>query len=301
MAPKRKLGKGLDALFATTPKATQPAPSAEADRSNPHVVDLDEIALSPHQPRRTIDADALDELARSIEAQGVIEPIVVRPGAPGAEKRFELIAGERRWRAAARAGLTSIPVVVRIADDRQAAAIALIENIQREDLNPLEVATGLKNLQTEFDLSQEALAELVGKSRPAVANLLRLLNLSPDAQTLVDEGLIEMGHARALLALPIEQQAGVGRRIARERLSVRQAERLVRRLLESLTAEEAAKEGAGEAAKVETTDSDTARLAREVSEKIGARVAINHKADGKGQIVIRYSSLDELDGILNRF
>lgn len=282
---KRKLGKGLDALLSSSDVVEAPRSPAVGARE----VDLDQIALSPHQPRRSIDEEALAELARSIEAQGVIEPIVVRPSSADARKPYELIAGERRWRAAARAGLSSIPVVVRDADDRQAAAIALIENIQREDLNPLEVATGLKNLQTEFELSQEALAELVGKSRPAVANLLRLLNLSSEAQQLIDQGMIEMGHARALLALPLDQQAETGRRIARERLSVRQAERLVRRLLE------------GKPAVGEKEDADTVRLARQISEKIGARVAIKHKASGEGQIVIRYSSLDELDGILGRF
>ncbi len=282
---KRKLGKGLDALLSTSEAVVAPRSPAAGSRE----IDLDQIAMSPHQPRRAIDEEALAELARSIEVQGVIEPIVVRPRHGDAKKPFELIAGERRWRAAGRAGLKSIPVVVRDADDRQAAAIALIENIQREDLNPLEVATGLKNLQTEFELPQEALAELVGKSRPAVANLLRLLNLSPEAQKLIDQGLIEMGHARALLALPVDQQAETGRRIARERLSVRQAERLVRRLLE-------AKEPV-----VEKEDADTARLERRISEKIGARVAIRHKASGDGQIVIRYSSLEELDGILGRF
>ena len=282
---KRKLGKGLDALLSTSDTVDAPRSLAAGTRE----IDLDQIAMSPHQPRRTIDEEALAELARSIEAQGVIEPIVVRPRGSDPKKPYELIAGERRWRAAGRAGLKSIPVVIRDADDRQAAAIALIENIQREDLNPLEVATGLKNLQTEFELSQEALAQLVGKSRPAVANLLRLLNLSPEAQKLIDQGLIEMGHARSLLALPFDQQAETGRRIARERLSVRQAERLVRRLLE-------AKEPVAE-----KEDADIARLARQISEKIGARVAIKHRASGEGQIVIRYSSLDELDGILGRF
>ncbi|MXY55809.1 MAG: ParB/RepB/Spo0J family partition protein, partial [Gammaproteobacteria bacterium] len=200
---------------------------------------------------------------------------------------YEIVAGERRWRAAQRAGLDTVPALVRELDDRQAIAIALIENIQREDLNPLEEAAALKRLLAEHDMTHEQVADAVGRSRTAVSNLLRLLNLAPGVREMIDSGELEMGHARALLALPTDEQAAAGREVAKRSLSVRQTEALVKRLLSGSPPEP-------------VPDPDTRRLERSASEHLGAPVSITSNSKGKGRVVIRYSSLDELDGILAR-
>ena len=279
---RRGLGRGLEALLGEAPATELPA-APQAD--DPASVALDEIYRSPFQPRRRVDDEGLEELAASIRAQGLLQPVVVRPRAAGG---FELIAGERRWRAAQRAGLQSVPVVIRDVDDRQALAMALIENVQREDLNPIEEARGLERLRQEFDLTQEQVAQAVGKSRPAVANLLRLLNLPGAVCDMLAQGDLEMGHARALLALPAEDREPMARVVVKGQLSVRQTEALVRRA--------GSKPERGTA----TVAPDIRRLEIRLSEKLGAGVSINHTAKGGGKLVISYASLGELDGILSR-
>ena len=283
LASRRRsgLGKGLDALL---PEAEADAPAAPGSATSAELpVDL--LYRNPNQPRTHIRDEGIDELAQSIRAQGVIEPVVVRPRAAGG---YEIIAGERRWRAAQRVGLGSVPAVVRDVDDRQALAMALIENIQREDLNPLEEARALKGLLVEYALTHEELAEAVGKSRTAVSNLLRLLNLAPGVRDLLDTGELEMGHARALLPLPTGDQETVGRRVVARGLSVRQAEALVKQLLH------------GQPLAKPEPDPDTRRLERNLSERLGAPTTIANDKRGRGRIVIRYGSPDELEGVLAR-
>ncbi|MGM0595068.1 MAG: ParB/RepB/Spo0J family partition protein, partial [Pseudomonadota bacterium] len=240
-----------------------------------------------YQPRIDMHPDTLEELADSIRAQGVVQPIVVRP-IPG--DRFEIIAGERRWRAAQLAGLHDIPAVVRDVADQAAMAMALIENIQREELNPMEESMALHRLIEEFGLTHQQTADAVGRSRASVSNLLRLLSLSDEVKRMLENGDLEMGHARALLALKAEQQSQVARSVVGKGLSVRETERLVKRTLENPD---------GKAKKPEqTVDPDIRRLEQDLAEKIGAKVAIQHGAKGKGKLVIQYNSLDELDGVL---
>ena len=279
MIGKRKsLGKGLDVLL--------PEPVEDAATPSRGLLELpvETLYRGAHQPRRRINEEGIEELAASIRAQGLLEPVIVRPRPEGG---YEIVAGERRWRAAQRAGLDTVPALVRELDDRQAIAIALIENIQREDLNPLEEAAALKRLLAEYDMTHEQIADAVGRSRTAVSNLLRLLNLAPGVREMIDSGELEMGHARALLALPIDEQATVGRDVAKRSLSVRQTEALVKRLLSGASPES-------------VPDPDTRRLERSASEHLGAPVSITSNSKGKGRVVIRYSSLDELDGILAR-
>ena len=271
------LGRGLDALL--------PEPVAPSSANTASELPIDQLHRNPNQPRARIRSEGIDDLAQSIRAQGVIEPLVVRPRAAGG---YEIIAGERRWRAAERAGLGSVPVVVRAVDDRQAMAMALIENIQREDLGPLEEARALHALLSEYDLTHGELAAAVGKSRTAVTNMLRLLKLGRRASDLLDSGALEMGHARALLPLPETDQDAVAARIAATGLSVRQTEALVKRMLAA----------AGRPPR-RGPDPDTRRLERHLSERLGARTTISG-AGGKGRIVIRYGSLDELEGVLAR-
>lgn len=279
MIGKRKsLGKGLDALL---PEPVEDAATPSLGLSE---LPVETLFRGAHQPRRRINEEGIEELAASIRAQGLLEPVIVRPRTEGG---YEIVAGERRWRAAQRAGLDAVPALIRELDDRQAIAIALIENIQREDLNPLEEATALKRLLAEYDMTHEQIADAVGRSRTAVSNLLRLLNLAPGVRQMIDAGELEMGHARALLALPIDEQAAVGRDVAKRSLSVRQTEALVKRLLSGTPPEPA-------------PDPDTRRLERSASEHLGAPVSITSNSKGKGRVVIRYSSLDELDGILAR-
>jgi ParB family chromosome partitioning protein len=296
-AKRRSLGKGLDALLsggnarkASTENgdsgaATETVSVSQAAQT-PGLLALpvDRIQRGRYQPRRDFEPEALQELANSIKSQGLMQPIVVRSVG---EQRYEIIAGERRWRAAQLAGLADIPAMLREVDDEAAIAMALIENIQREDLNPIEEATALSRLQSEFELTQQEVADAVGKSRSAVANLLRLMTLQPEVRTLLERGDLDMGHARCLLALEGAQQVAGARQVVARELSVRQTEALVRKLL-------AEQKPAAKA----SLDPDIRRLQDDLAERLGTRVQIDHKASGKGRLVLNYSSLDELDGIL---
>jgi ParB family transcriptional regulator, chromosome partitioning protein len=294
MMPKKpSLGRGLEALMGSAvarPLAgTDTAAGEELAR-----LPLDRLQRGRYQPRMDMRAESLQELADSIKAQGVVQPIVVRPiegGAPLEPQRYEIIAGERRWRAAQMAGLSDIPAVVRRIADEAAIAVALIENIQREDLNPLEEARALERLINEFQMTHQQAADAVGRSRAAVSNLLRLLDLAPELCELVEKRELEMGHARALLSLSNRrQQIEVGGLVAKKALSVRETEAIVRRLLEPPKA--------AEAAPAQSRDPDVRRLEQDLAEKLGAKVAIRHTQSGKGRLVVDYNSLDELDGIL---
>lgn len=278
---RKSLGRGLDALLSD---GLSLDPAAVGTQS----IAITEIRRSPYQPRRRFDEAALGELARSVKAQGLVQPVVVRRLREGG---YELIAGERRLRAAGLAGLDAVPALVRDATDEEALALALVENIQREDLKPLEEAEALHRLREEFGLTQQAVAEAVGKSREAVANLLRLLNLAPAVRRLLEEGALEMGHARALLPLPSEQQGAAARQVAANKLTVRQTEALVRRMLAA---------GSAESKPERPSSADTLALERELAERIGAPVSISQSAKGVGKVTIRFASLDELDGILSR-
>jgi len=287
------LGRGLADLLGARATATAPhatAPVGEQLAKLP----LDLLQRGRYQPRIDMRTETLAELADSIKAQGVVQPIVVRAlGAPdvGESQRYEIIAGERRWRAAQMAGLTEIPAVIRHIPDDAAIAIALIENIQRENLNPLEEARALTRLITEFGLTHQEAADAVGRSRAGVSNLLRLLELAPEVCELLEKRTIEMGHARALLALTQRrQQTEVGLLVAKKSLSVRDTEALVRRLQ--------APAGGGSAEPAASRDPNVERLEQELAEKLGARVAIQHGSGGKGKLVVSYNSLDELDGII---
>jgi ParB family chromosome partitioning protein len=256
---------------------------------------LDLLQKGKYQPRIDMRAETLQELADSIKAQGVIQPIVVRPvGVPGVgeSQRYEIIAGERRWRAAQMAGLNEIPAVIRHIPDEAAIAVALIENIQRENLNPLEEARALERLISEFELTHQEAADAVGRSRAGVSNLLRLLELAPEVCERVERREIEMGHARAVLALPNrKQQVEVATLVAKKGLSVRDTEALVRRL-------QAGGAAASGAEGQDGRDPNVQRLEQELADKLGAKVAIQHSTGGKGKLVVSYNSLDELDGIL---
>jgi len=232
--------------------------------------------------------EALEELSASIKNQGVMQPIVVRPIS---SDKYEIIAGERRWRATQMAGLDTIPAIVKPVGDEAAIAMALIENIQRENLNPIEEAMALKRLQDEFELTQQEVADAVGKSRVTVTNLMRLIGLHIDVRRMLEHGDLEMGHARALLALPDEQQTSAARVVSGKGLSVRQTEALVRRL----TSE------SGTVKSQQASDPDIKNLEDNLAEKLGAKVMIQHTAKGKGKVVVKYNSLDELDGILAHF
>ncbi len=302
MAAKRRgLGRGLDALLGggqqsgggnTKPEAPAAAEN-RADRADGvHALPVDLIGRGRYQPRRDFDQVKLRELADSIAAQGVVQPIVVRPAKGG---RYEIIAGERRWRAAQLAGLHEIPVVVRDVSDQQAMAVALIENIQRDDLNPLEEAGALRRLLDEFGLTHQQIAEAVGKSRATVTNMLRLLDLSDEVKGFIDAGRLEMGHARALLGLKGGAQTRAAREVVDQGLSVRATEQLVRRL----QGEENAAEPVVAKKKTQTLDPDVHRLQEHLSEKLGARVQIQRGKSGKGKLVISYTTLDELDGIID--
>lgn len=283
MTKRKSLGRGLDALLGSP--ASNVERNGDGELRN---IPVEQIRQSPHQPRTVMDATALGELTDSIRAQGVIQPIVVRP--LEGENNFELIAGERRWRAAQAAGLSDIPAVVRDVTDQSAIAIALIENIQREGLNPMEEAVALRRLIDEFHMTHQGAAEAVGKSRTAITNLLRLLDLNPDVGELLRQGALDMGHARALLGLDGALQSQAAREVVEKKLSARETERLVRVLK------------AGRTRKQDTDpalrDPDLRRLEQNLSERLGAEVQVQHGADGKGKLVIRYASLDQLDGII---
>jgi len=290
---KRGLGRGLEALLGESKK--RPEPDVPAAREQLMQIPVDLLARGKYQPRVDMREESLQELADSIKAQGIIQPIVVRPvGVPEANQpqRYEIVAGERRWRAAQMAGLHEIPAVLRRIDDEHAVALALIENIQREDLNPLEEALALSRLIGEFQLTHQQAAEAVGRSRAAVSNLLRLLDLPQAIRPLIEKRELEMGHARALLALPAaKQQAEVGALVAKKSLSVRETEALVRRLI-------AHAGGAKGKPARRSKDPDIERLENDLADKLGATVELQHSTTGKGKLVISYHSLDELDGIL---
>lgn len=280
MVKKPALGRGLDILLSSARGHGE-----QADDASLRTLPVERVRPGQYQPRTRMDPDALQELADSIKAQGLVQPVVVRKLGGG---EYELIAGERRWRAAQLAGLHEIQAVVREIPDQAAAAMALIENIQREDLNALEEANALRRLIDEFGLTHQQTAEAVGRSRAAVTNLLRLLDLQDETKALVEAGQLEMGHARALLALQGLQQIELAQKVAQRQLSVRETERLVNLLLEG------AKKPVSEPKPVP----DVLQLEQKLSDTLGATVAIRYNRAGKGKLVIEYNSLDELDGIL---
>jgi ParB family transcriptional regulator, chromosome partitioning protein len=283
---KRGLGKGLSDLGLN-----ELLGGIEQDQKTPPSgrlceLGVDQIVPGRYQPRQQMDPDALQELADSIKAQGIIQPMVVRKKN---NNEYEIIAGERRWRAAQLAGLNKVPVVLRDIPDEAAVAMALIENIQRQDLNAVEEATALSRLIQEFDMTHDGVAKAVGKSRASVSNLLRLLNLAPDVKMMLQNGDLDMGHARALLALDILLQAEVAKIVVEKELSVRQTEQLIRQMQQA---------GKEVAATADIVDPDITRLQQRLAEKLGANVDIRCNAKGRGKLVISYNSLDELDGIL---
>ena len=312
MTAKKKLGRGLDALLSRpgsdkqssllgdqkqqdVGEPAEPAPaSADSDESQPHTagpdanlrnIPVDLIQPGKYQPRTDMHETSLEELANSIKQQGVMQPIVLRPIS---SSRYEIIAGERRWRATQLAGQHTIPAIIKEVSDESAIAMSLIENIQRENLNPIEEAMALKRLQDEFDLTQQEVAEAVGKSRATVTNLIRLIGLNPDVRRMVEHGDLEMGHARALLSLPDPQQSETARSVVGKGLSVRQTESLVRRLLA----------GPGSKRSKPAVDPDIKNLEEDLSSRLGARVLIQHTAKGRGKLILKYNSVDELEGIL---
>lgn len=282
-AKKKRLGRGLTALLGNSDVDTMmEAKSKDELRS----IDVDLIERGPWQPREYFDEEALQELADSIATQGVVQPIVVREKAGG---RFEIVAGERRWRATQKAGLSQVPAVIKTFDDQTAAAVSLIENIQRENLNPLEESTALKRLIDEFDMTHQQVADTVARSRATVSNLLRLQDLNPEVKAMLAKRDIEMGHARALLAIDGLEQARIAKEVAKKKLSVRETEALIRKL-------------ANPVKKTATTkkDPDILKLEERLTERLGAPVQIKQKGKGKGCLEISYSSFDVLDGILSK-
>jgi ParB family chromosome partitioning protein len=286
MSPKARLGKGLDALLGSVPSVTR------SSQSELRQLPVDQIRKGRYQPRTRMDEAALEELAASISSQGIVQPLLVRETAGGG---YELIAGERRWRAAQLAGLADVPAVVRRVPDEAALAVGLIENIQRENLNPIEEAAGIQRLLDEFGLTHQQAAEAVGRSRVAVSNLLRLLKLDPSVREHLESGHIEAGHARALLGLARDQQVVAAQVVMQRRLSVRQTEELVRRMLDPSenTSSKKPKSKTGQSR-------DIQRLEEALSEKLAAPVRLESRDGKSGRLVIEYNSLDELDGIIER-
>jgi len=288
---KRKLNRGLEALLgasvtakpAQAAAATADTEGASAPSAPLREIPIEQLQRGVYQPRSEFESEALDTLAASIKAQGVLQPVVVRPIS---QHRYEILSGERRWRAAQLAGLDRVPALIRDVRDEDAIAIALIENIQREDLNPVEEAFGLARLQDEFGLNQEQIAQAVGRSRSAVANSLRLLNLHGDIQKMLGQGDIEVGHAKVLLGLDSADQLKAARQVAKRGLSVRQTEALVKSW--------------GDSAATPHKDPNVSRLEQDLSDRFGARVRIRHQQSGRGRLEIQYTTLDELDGILKR-
>ncbi|WP_394193848.1 ParB/RepB/Spo0J family partition protein [Pseudoalteromonas atlantica] len=297
-AKKRGLGRGLDALLSSSKPAptsvnqdsAELAPvveqSVDAPKSDLQKLAIEFLHSGKYQPRKDMSEEALEELASSIRSQGIIQPIVVRPIA---ENSYEIIAGERRWRAAQIAKLDVVPCIIKDVPDEAAVAIALIENIQREDLNAMEEAIALSRLLNEFELTHQQVADAVGKSRTTVTNLLRLNNLNDDVKILLEHGDIEMGHARCLLALEGESQSDAARLAVAKALTVRETEKLVRSILEPAPKKETAEK-----------DPDVKQLEQQLADNLGAKVEINYNKKGKGKLVISYTNLDELDGILHR-
>ena len=293
MAKRKSLGRGLDALLSQAGAAPSKAAAGSDADSALAELPIDLLERGRYQPRVDMREESLEELAESIRAQGIVQPIVVRPlPNPGgrAERRYEIVAGERRWRAAQRAGLDVVPAVVRELSDHAALAIALIENIQRENLNPMEEAVSLRRLVDEFDMTHGAVAEAVGRSRAAVSNLLRLLELPAPVHKMLEDRELDMGHARAILGVTSTQmQTEIARRAVQKGWSVRATEQAVRALNSGSSSKKSAPAG--------PKDPDIARMEQELSEKLGAPVELEHKGNG-GRLVVRYHSLEELDGIL---
>ncbi|GMU75238.1 MAG: putative chromosome-partitioning protein ParB [Gammaproteobacteria bacterium] len=291
-ARRTGLGRGLDALLGDASPPARPVQTEPREGLRHIPVEL--LQRGEYQPRQDMDPAALEDLARSIKAQGLVQPIVVRPlpaSTAAGEVRYEIIAGERRWRAAQMAGLATVPAVVRQIPDSAVIAQALIENIQRENLNPLEEAQAVQRLIGEFQLTHQEAADAIGRSRAAVSNLLRLLELGEQARTLLRSGALEMGHARALLGLTDPRmQAEVASLVAKKGLSVRETEALVRRVQAG-----GATQGGD---RPRAVDPDVQRLEHELSDRLGARVQIQHGSKGRGKLVVNYTSLDELDGII---
>lgn len=289
------LGRGLQSLLGNRPipatvtsSSSQPVPDSNLNVAQAviHEVPIELLFRAPYQPRRIFTPESLTELADSIRTQGILQPIVVRrlTTKPG----YEIIAGERRWRAAQQAELAHVPVIVREVDDKTAMALALIENVQRQDLTPLEEALAFQQLLTEYQLTQHELADLLGKSRSTITNILRLLHLEPEVQTLVNDKQLELGHAKVLLGLTGPQQKQAARVVSQQQLSVRATEQLVKRMLKEKSP----------AVQNHQTDPDIERLQQKLSEQLSAAVTIRHGAKGKGELIIKYHSLDELSGIL---
>ena len=308
MSKKRGLGRGLDALLGDALANNKPAMDADATSAVQEVsiqpnedsatnathgikhLPVEFIQPGQYQPRKDMHQEALEELAASIKAQGLMQPIVIRPIAikdADNNQRYEIIAGERRWRATQLAGIDTVPVIIRDVPDDAAIAMALIENIQRENLNSMEEAQALHRLQSEFELTQQEVGDAVGKSRATVANLLRLMQLNSDVKIMLERGDIEMGHAKALLGLQDQAQSEAARHVVAKEMTVRQTESFVRNLQDEVKPKEKAR-----------PNPDIQRLERTLGERLGANVAIQHSAKGKGKLVINYNNLDELDGIL---
>ncbi len=293
-AKRRGLGRGLDALLTPQVKASAHDSSNENSDKQPKDGDLSKIAinnLSPgkYQPRKDMSDAALEELSLSIQSQGIIQPIVVRPIKSDDGSKYEIIAGERRWRAAQLAQLTEVPCLIKDVPDESAVAIALIENIQREDLNAMEEAVALERLLTEFDLTHQEVALAVGKSRTTVTNLLRLNNLNDEVKTFLENGDIEMGHARALLALDDSLQAEAARTVATKELNVRETEALIKKI-----------QNPSEEKPVKEKDQVSATIEQDLADKLGLKVAVSHNKKGKGKLVISYANLAELDAFIGK-
>lgn len=292
MVKKRGLGKSLDALLAYTQTETPNMADNSAENSGQLAqetlcqISVDRLRRGKYQPRREMDPQALEDLANSVRTQGIIQPLIVRPMGD----QYEIIAGERRWHAAQLAGLDTVPVIIRNIPDEAAIAIALIENIQRENLNPIEEATALNRLMEEFGMTHQQVAEAVGKSRASVSNLLRLLNLPPKVKYLLENGSIEMGHARTLITLPEHLQIQAAEMIVERGMSVRETENFVRRL--QVTVQPSGKK---------PVDPDIQKLQDSLSKQFKLRVAVQCNAKGKGKLVIHYRNLKELDGLLEKF
>lgn len=290
-AKKRGLGRGLDALLTTSKQAaerqqiTLSDEDIATDKGELQKLPIEFLTPGQYQPRKDMAPEALEELANSVRAQGIIQPIVVR--SLGHKNQYEIIAGERRWRAAQLAGLDTVPCLIKDVSDEATIAIALIENIQREDLNPMEEATALQRLLDEFSMTHQGVADAVGKSRTTVTNLLRLNNLNDDVKTLLERGDLELGHAKVLLALDGNLQSEVARIVVAKALTVREAEKLVNKALNP-----------AEKKPLPEPDPNVQQLEQRLSETFGANVSISHNRKGKGKLVITYASLDELDGIL---
>ena len=283
---KRGLGKGLDALLGQSTGSNQ---VSSLENSSLTMLSIDLIERGSFQPRRDFDQDALQSLADSIKSQGLVQPILVRSVAN--KNSYEIVAGERRWRAAQIAGLHDIPVIIKDVSDNEAMCLALIENIQREDLNPLEEAGALERLINEFEMTHDAVADAVGRSRPAVSNLLRLLELDDSVKKMLETGKLDMGHARALLSLSPDKQLESATKIVKQGLSVRATENLGKQLIDG---------NQHSRTKNDAKDSNITKLENDLSERIAAKVSITHQSSGKGKLQISYNSLDELEGILKR-